>query len=140
MAFINAFIARKEAPNEQDLTGVLGARKLLWDKLLADLDSRVGTDAREWKSYSPKAGWALRVLRGSRAIVYLSPGTGGFLASFALGDRAGQAARRSGLPASIIRLIDGAKRYAEGTAVRLEVRTPADTRIVLRLASIKRDN
>jgi hypothetical protein len=140
MAFINAFIARKEAPSEQDLTEVLGARKLLWDKLLADLESRVGTDAREWKSYSPKAGWALRVLRGSRAIVYLSPGTGCFLASFALGDRAVQAARRSGLPASIISLIDGAKRYAEGTAVRLEVRTPADTRIVLRLASIKGEN
>jgi hypothetical protein len=127
-------------PGEDDLDGTLGAAKKLWDGFLDRAVSETVVDGREWKSYSPKAGWALRLLLGKRAIVYLSPGRGFFLASFALGDRAVQAALRAGLPASIISLIDGAKKYAEGTAVRIEVRTRADMEAVLKLAAIKRDN
>ena len=140
MTFVNAFVGRKEKPSAPDLAGALGAASALWGDLVAGLEREIGIDAREWKAYSIKAGWALRLLRGKRAIVYLSPGKDGFLASFALGDKAISAARRAGFPARVVRLIDGAKRYQEGTAVRMEVRTPEDAGIVLRLAAIKRDN
>jgi hypothetical protein len=59
------------------------------------------------------------------------------MASFALGDKAVQAARDSGLTARAITLIDAARRYAEGTAVRIDVKTPADVAIVTKLAGIK---
>jgi hypothetical protein len=65
---------------------------------------------------------------------------GFFLASFALGERAAQAACRSGLPEQVVKIIDGAGKYAEGTAVRLEVKTPGDVDIVERLAAVKLDN
>jgi len=51
-----------------------------------------------------------------------------------------EAARVSDLPAGAIRIIDSAKRYAEGTAVRIEVKGPADIAVVLRLAAIKLAN
>jgi hypothetical protein len=69
--------------------------------------------------------------KGKRRIVYLSPREGFFLASFALGDRAVAALQAAKLPVEL------GKRYAEGTAVRLEVHTAADVTLVEQVAAIK---
>jgi hypothetical protein len=137
----NAFIGKPEMPTDDDLAAELGrSAKALWDRLLANLAERHHIVTREWNSYSRKAGWALRLKHGERAILYLSPCHGCFRASFALGGKAVEAARASDLPAGAIRIIDSAKRYAEGTAVRIEVKGPADIAVVLRLAAIKLAN
>jgi hypothetical protein len=133
----NAFIGQAEQPSEAQLTAELGPARRLWDELLAALPE---CGVHEWKSYSRKAGWALRLKRGERAIVYLSPGRGGFTASFALGDRAVAAARAAGLPAPVVRIIDEAKKYAEGTAVRIDVKTSKDVAVVRKLVAIKLAN
>ena len=72
--------------------------------------------------------------------MYLSPSRGCFMASFALGDRAMQAARSIKLPQSAIRILSEARRYAEGTAVRIEVHAAKDVAIVKKLAVIKLAN
>lgn len=133
----NAFIGRPEPPAEADLESALGPAKALWDQLLAALASDLDITTREWNSYSRKAGWAMRLKRGARAIVYLSPGRGCFTASFALGDKAVAAARASRLPKRVIRTIDEARKYAEGTAVRLEVKKSDDLAAVQTLAELK---
>jgi hypothetical protein len=97
----------------------------------------LGAGDREWNSYSAKAGWALRLKHNGRNIVYLSPSAGRFLASFAMGDRAVEAARSSDLPATVINLINGSRRYVEGTAVRIEVMGADDVATVMKLAAIK---
>src|SRR3954451_13830771 len=74
---------------------------------------------------------------GDRNIVYLAPMRGSFRASFALGDKAVNSALDSGLPARVVKLIKEAKRYAEGTAVRVVVKSSADVEVVLNLAEIK---
>ena len=107
---------------------------------MAELAEDCNLTAKEWNSYSRKAGWALRLKRGERNIVYLSPGEGCFMASFVLGDKAVGAARAGKLPQSAIDIIDCAKRYAEGTAVRLDVRTPRQIALVKKLVAIKLDN
>ncbi|MBZ5582050.1 MAG: DUF3788 domain-containing protein [Acidobacteriia bacterium] len=133
----NAFIGKPEIPTEAELSAQLGRAKTLWDSLVDDLAGEVGADLREWKSSSRKTGWLLRLKRGERAIVYLSPCRGCFVASFALGDRAMQAAREAGLPKQVLSVLAEAKRYAEGTGVRLEVRTARDAESVKKLAAIK---
>jgi len=133
----NAFIGQAEQPAEAQLTAKLGAARPLWDELLAALPQ---CEARQWKSYSLKAGWSLRMKRGKRNIVYLSPSLDGFTASFVLGDRAVFAARAAGLPAAVVRIIDEARKYAEGTAVRIDVKTHADLEVVRKLAAIKLAN
>ncbi len=136
----NAFIGREETPAEADLTAELGPAKALWDSLADALAGLVGADVREWKSYSRKAGWSLRLKRGDRIIVYLSPCRGCFVASFALGDRAMRATREAGLPKKVLAVLAGARKYAEGTAVRIEVRTAGDVESVKKLAAIKAAN
>jgi len=136
----NAFIGRKSAPTEADLTEALGPARPLWDDLTAGLASEYGIEPEEWSSYSPKAGWSLPLRLGKRRIVYLSPCRHCFRASFALGDKAVAAARKGHLPGRVLKLLDQAKRYAEGTALRIEVRGPGDVRVVKQLAAIKLAN
>ena len=136
----NAFIGRLEKPSDEELVEQLSAAKKLWDGLLAGLRTDDQTLTQEWNSYSPKAGWSLRVKHRDRIIVYLSPGRGSFMASFALGDRAVAAARTCGLPRQAIQIINEAKRYAEGTAVRIDVKGSKDVLIVRKLATVKREN
>ena len=62
----------------------------------------------------------MRLKSGERNIEYLIPGQGEFEVSMVLGDRAVAAARERGLAA----MVDGARRYAEGTAVRFAVKGP----------------
>jgi hypothetical protein len=136
----NAFIGRAKPPSESELAAELGSGKRLWDELAAIMEEELGLDTQEWNSYSPKAGWALRWKRKERNIVYLSPHCGCFTASFALGDKALQAARAQGLPGPALKIIKEAKKYAEGTAVRIPVKTAADIQVVKKLAIAKLEN
>ena len=61
-------------------------------------------------------------------------------AGFALGEKAVKAAHQSKLPKAVLDLIDSAPKYAEGRAVRLEVRTKKDVALVEKLAAIKMAN
>ena len=136
----NVFVGKTQAPSEAELATELGSAKPFWDRLLATLATQYRSDVREWSSYSPKAGWSLKVKHDQRTILYLSPSRGCFMASFALGDKAVKAAQQSGLPQGALNLINHAKRYAEGTAVRIDVFGTKDVAIVEKLAAIKLKN
>lgn len=136
----NAFIGKTEKPSHEELAAELGSAKVLWDDLLLALAAECNADIHEWKSYSRKAGWSLRVLCKKRAIVYLSPCRGSFRASFALSDKAVEEARESKLPPKTLKIIEEAKRYPEGTAVRIDVTGPKDAAVVKKLAAIKLKN
>jgi len=132
----NAFIGHPAAPSDSDLTAALGAAKALWDQLLVDLAGEFDLTEHEWKSTSPKHGWSLRVQRGMRNILYLSPCQGSFRVAFILGDRAVDAARTSGLEV-VLRLLDGAERYPEGTGIRLDATGPAELAVIKALTKLK---
>ena len=132
----NAFIGRTQAPTDEELSTELGDARALWDQLLRELALPV----QEWHSYSAKAGWSLRLKAGKRTIVYVTPCRGALRVSFALGAKAMQAARESKLPASVIKILDEAPRYAEGAGVRLDVTKKSDLATVKRLAAAKMAN
>ena len=136
----NAFAGQARRPTDAALASVLGECQLLWRGLVADLKRELKLDAAEWHSSSVKLGWSLRLQLKKRNIVYLGPRAGYFVAAFALGDKAVAAGRKSGLPAPVIKIINEAKRYAEGTAVRIEVRQAEDVATVKALAKIKIEN
>jgi len=133
----NAFIDESAEPTELKLAIALGPAKSLWDKLVDDLAKESGVDIQEWKSVSRKYGWSLRLKLKKRTIVYLSPHHGCFTTSFVLGDKAVKAAHAADLPASVIKELGQAKRYAEGTGVRIEVKSPKEIAIVKKLTAIK---
>lgn len=138
---VNAFIGRTAAPTDKELASALGKNaKTLWDRLVREIGDETGANVQEWNSYSPKHGWALRLKRAKRNIVYLIPFTGAFQVAFILGEKAMQAARDAKLPARIVKVLEAAPKYVEGTGVRLDVERTEDVEIIKKLAMIKVKN
>jgi hypothetical protein len=136
----NAFAGKSERPDNDELAAALGPTKSLWDDLTSDLARENQIDVQEWNSYSPKAGWSLRLKHRERTIVYLIPLRGSFQAALVLGDKAVKAAQQSALPAQTRKIIADAPRYAEGTGVRISVNGPEDVSAIKKLARIKSEN
>lgn len=136
----NAFAGKAARPSGSDLQTALGRAKPVWDRLVADLASEYGVAIQEWKSYSPRTGWALRLKKGKRTIVWLAPQAGAFQVLFIFGEKALSAARQSGIPARVLRMLDDAPRYPEGTGLRLRIKTEKDIPVVKKLAAVKLQN
>ncbi len=136
----NAFIGKAEQPTAQEVSAALGASSEAWRQLVDWLAAEQGVADGEWKSSSPKYGWSLRLKLKKRTIIYLGPCAGCFRVAFVLGDRAVAAARQSNLPKSVLKLIDKAPRYAEGTGVRLIVKGAKDLPAIRKLAAVKLAN
>ena len=135
----NAFAGKTATPKDNELAAALGPAKKLWDELAHNLEREGGLNP-EWGSSSTKAGWSLRLKRTDRIIVYLLPHQGSFQVAFVLGDKAVKVAQQSGLPAHIRKIISEARRYAEGTGVRIPVKAPDDLAAIKQLARIKLEN
>lgn len=127
-------------PSDAGLRATLGASHAAWTRLLEAIAERIGPLDPLWARSSAKAGWSLRVRRGGRVIVYLSPRDGHFLVSFALGEKAVAAARARKLPAAVLETIEAAPRYAEGRGVRFEVRGTRDVAALASLAEAKHES
>ncbi len=124
-------------PDEQTLSELLGDALPWWRELIERLTPMCAPYSLEWRYHAGRDEWSARVRRGTRIIVYLQPRRDAFQASFALGERAVAAAHAADLPDEVHALIDGARRYAEGRAVRIEVTGPGDVATVRELAAAK---
>jgi hypothetical protein len=137
---LSAFDDKTKPPQEDELGAMLGSSYALWNELKKRIAAQFAPLSIEWGFTSKTTGWGLRLKQENRAVLYMTPCKGYFLASFALGEKAVKAARKSGLPASVLAVIEGARRYAEGRGVRLEVKTPKDVKDIEKLALIKMAN
>ena len=133
----NAFIGKTEQPTDGELSAALGPARAAWDQLLADLAREYGVNVHEWNSYSPKAGWSLKLKQGKRTIVYLAPCQGSFRVAFILGAKALEAVRQAKPSQALRKTLDEAPRYPEGTGVRLHIKTRRDLAAVRKLAEAK---
>lgn len=133
----NAFIGRTAAPADEDLTAALGSTRPLWDQALATLATRFELGDCEWTSYSPKAGWSVRIRKGKRNILYLTPCRSTFRVSFILGGKAVQAAQGTKTPARVLKMIEGGTKYPEGLGIRWEVKSAKDLSPIETLTALK---
>ncbi len=132
----NAIIGQLKPPTDAELAVALGDAKSLWDQLVSGLAAEHGLKT-EWKSYSIKMGWGMRLKRKERNIVHFSPRRGGFQAALIFGEKAMAAVRAAKWPLRIRKILDEAPRYPEGTGVRLEIKSARDIQVVAKLAEIK---
>ena len=137
---LSAFDDKSHAPQDAELSAVLGKTFALWSQLRESVGSKSIPVTPEWGYTSKSTGWGLRVKLRDRIILYMTPCKGYFLVSFALGEKAVKAVLESDLPAPARSLIENAKKYAEGRGVRLEVRSAKDLRVVQKLADAKMEH
>ena len=137
---ISIFDDKAHPTQEDDLSEVLGKTYKLWCKLKSHIIAEFAPISPEWGYASKSTGWGLRLKGEKRAVLYMTPCKGYFLASFALGEKAVAAAHAAKLPTTILEAIDKAPKYAEGRGFRFEVRTSKDVVSIKKLAVIKMAN
>ena len=135
----NAFIGRTKEPTDADLTTALGPTKEAWDQFLDQLERECGV-TQEWKCHSVKWGWSLCVKRGKRTIVWLSPQIGCSEVRFIFGAKAMSALAQCKLPKIVIKALGEAKKYPEGTGVRLKLRRAQEISALKKMVAIKLAN
>lgn len=133
----NAFIGQTTQPTDKELTAALGPTREAWDKALATFADKHGLFDQEWKSYSPKSGWALRLKRAKRNIVYLSPMQGFFCVSLVLGEKAMKAAKECDLPPDAAKSVAEAVKYPEGYGILINVHPETELAPIVKLVAIK---
>jgi hypothetical protein len=124
-------------PDDQMLSGVLGASFKSWTEIKASITEQHGATKVEWKYYGAKSGWVLKLLLKKRNLFFLIPGKKHFTLGFVFGDRAVDAIEHSTLPAPMIREVKDARRYAEGRGLRIDVRNRTTVNYILKLVEIK---
>ena len=137
---LSAFDDKAHQPKEADIKAKLGKSYPAWVELRGEVISKYPPIAEVWAYTGKSTGWGMRLKLGERIIMYMTPCDGYFRASFVLGEKAVQAAREAKLPASVLAVIDSARKYAEGRGVRFEVRSVKDIKGLVELAGIKRNS
>ena len=110
---LSAFDDRSTPPDDRSLQAMLGRTGALWTQLTERLHAAHDPLTEDWGFAGAAYGWSLRLKKTKRALVYLTPCRGHFLASFALGEKACTAAREHGLPRESLDRSDAAKNRME---------------------------
>lgn len=127
-------------PDNKSLFQILGTTGECWKKLKKHLGDKYGPVVEEWKFYSQKSGWTLKVLRKKRNLFFFTPLEGYFLLTFIFGDKAVAAVEKNDLPKDMINKLRKAKKYMEGRGLQVEIRSPEDLEKVKKLVEIKINN
>jgi hypothetical protein len=133
----SVFTDRSKKPDDKRLVKTIGKSGTHWTAIKAHISKKHGEPLEQWKYYGPKAGWVLKVLLKKRNLFFLTPLKGYFRVAFVFRDKAATAVEKSRLPAAIRNELKEARRYAEGRALRLEVKSPKDATHVRKLVDIK---
>ncbi len=136
MIRVNAFVGKPDPPTDRQLREALGAAKPAWDAIADGLASEHGLKG-VWKSYSIKYGWVMQLKRKERNIVHLGPCQDCFEVLLIFGEKAVAALRQSKPTKRLLKILDAAPRYPEGTGIRLEIKKLQDVAIVRELAAFK---
>ena len=137
---LSAFDDKSTKPKASDLKRTLKRASTHWDNLIAHIAAKYPPLDETWNFSGADWGWSLRLRQKKRTVLYMTPRKGCFFVGFVLGEKAVKAAHGGALPDSVLTVIDGAKRYVEGRAVRIEIRTKKDLENAKKLSAIKMAN
>ena len=120
---LSAFDDKLKKSGAGDLKKMLGRTSAHWDNLTTHIAAEYAPPDETWNFAGANWGWSLRLKQKKRTVLYLTPLEKHFRVGFVLGGKAVKAAHESDLSESVLAIIDEAKKYAEGYAVIIEVKT-----------------
>lgn len=127
-------------PDDDALLAALGAAATHWRAILERAEAAAPDARREWKHYGAKHGWQLKLMLKKRALLWLIPHRGSFMAATALGPAAVAGLRAAGITDALATEIENGRDLPEGKAARVEVATRKDAATVLQLVALKVDS
>ena len=132
------FIEKDLIPNDKMLIEALKDSHTRYVKILENLNSMSPNIHTEWKYYGKKIGWLLKHLDSNRNIFFLVVNDGSFKLSFTFGEKIVSSILSSAdVRDHTKKLLENAKRYAEGTTIIISVDSDSDVEEVIRLLKYK---
>ena len=131
---------KSQLPTDVELRRVLGDKYELWMEIRARVIHQYPEGKEEWNFPGKNYGWSFRIKDKKRAIIYLLPRDGAFMAAFVFGGRAMEAILDSEVSKQIKSDLKAAKVYAEGRGIRIPVPDRAALEDIYRLIIIKLAN
>jgi len=127
---------RTEPPNADAFRQALGVTAALWEQCRDIVVDRMGASSDvTWNGRSE--GWALRFRRAGRPFLTLAPRDEGFTGLVILGRAETTEAEGMALSPRIRALLDGARRYPDGTWLFIPVEQSTDVDDILGLLTLK---
>lgn len=124
-----------QPPSESEMRAVLGEAYPAFQVLVGG--ARPAT--AEWRRYTKKSPWVLKVSERKRSLFYARPDNGHLRVTVLLGERAVEAALAGRVSKRLHASIRNAKAYPEGRPVTVVVKRPSDLAKVEELIAVKRD-
>jgi hypothetical protein len=137
---LSAFDDKSKKPGTGELERILGRTSAHWNSLKTHIAAEYPPLDDTWNFAGAKYGWSLRLKQKKRTVLYMTPCKKHFLVGLVLGEKAVRAAHDSSLPGTILKVIDEARKYAEGRGIRIEVRNKGVLKSIKELAAIKMAN
>jgi hypothetical protein len=134
------FLDRSKQPAERQLKDAISDTYEYWIEIKNRIAELYGDTKNEWKFYSKKSGWTLKTLLKKRNLFFFQPFANYFSLTFVFGDKAANVIEESDLSETLKRALRGAKKYAEGRSLLVDVKTRNDLVDVNKLIDIKIKN
>jgi hypothetical protein len=131
------FMNKAIIPNDKDLQIELGETYAFWKEIMDFVVLKYPKAAMEWSCPGSKYGWSFRMKDKKRAIIYLLPREGYFKAAFMFGQKATDSIMSSIISNPIKEELMGAKVYAEGRGIRIDVKERVVLDDIKKLVEIK---
>lgn len=120
-------------PSDAEMAAVLGEAYPAFQAMV----SHGGKAVAEWRQYSKKTPWVLKVSVGKRSLFYARPDAGALKVTVLLGGKAVDAALAGAVSKRLHAPIREAKAYPEGRPVSVWIKRPSDLRKVEQLLAVK---
>ncbi|WP_461629082.1 DUF3788 domain-containing protein [Labilibaculum euxinus] len=134
---ISIFTDKTAEPTQKDLQEQLASLYPLWEQIAESVRKKYPNPKEEWNYPGKNYGWSFRLKDKKRAIIYLLPRQGYFKVAFVFGQKATDQIMACDIDASIKEDLAGAKKYAEGRGLSIEVHNAKPINDIEKLIDIK---
>ena len=134
---ISIFTDKTAEPTQKDLQEQLASLYPLWEQIAESVRKKYPNPKEEWNYPGKNYGWSFRLKDKKRAIIYLLPRQGYFKVAFVFGQKATDQIMACDIDASIKEDLAGAKKYAEGRGLSIEVHNAKPINNIEKLIDIK---
>lgn len=137
---VELFDKKEKEPTFEHLKVVLKESYQVFEQLIEFISETYGELTPQWKFYSPKYGWTLKMLLKKRNLFFITPEKEKFFIGFVFGDKALEVINQSQISESIKNDLNNVRKYAEGRGVRLEIYDQSLLKDLKLLTDIKINN
>ena len=134
---ISIFTDKTAEPTQKDLQEQLASLYPLWEQIAESVRKKYPKPKEEWNYPGKNYGWSFRLKDKKRAIIYLLPRQGYFKVAFVFGQKATDQIMAGDIDAAIKEDLAGAKKYAEGRGLSIEVHNAKPINDIEKLIDIK---